>query len=583
MKYRLVLLLLASAVITVLIAVSRPARALLSASADQGAAPPPRTSASAPLPRPDNSISAAPGSSSSAPNADLRAILPSLSTPPNDWRHYNPARLTVSPTPGAAFEFERTDFKPGGAHGEFTVWTGRNPDNPGATLIGVAHDRGWSGTLSLPGASEYRIDVQEGTVTVTPKIRGYCEPVVAHSETSAAIEHLPAAHSDSAVASADEISVVDVLFFYGDDIVKRYGETNAQRSVELEAVSQLERANQILIQSKITTLQWRFLGAERVPTYAKPDNISDDLRLFAYSNNPVGQFAQSRVAALGADQAVLYITERRSQSPNTDGIANAPGHHSVVLIQADAQTTTHELAHNFGCLHDRRTDSVPDNNDRYHYGHRFTFRNRDSGTVMSYAPYSLPYFSNPEVQVDSSVIVFGTSEKIPLGIPAGQPRAADNARHLRERAKSMANTRASADAPRITAQPRSATVAAGSPFSLSVTASGPGLAYQWSKDGAALPGATSATYSKNNSASTDAGSYTVTVSNSAGRVVSNAATVNITAAPAPSAPSSSPVTSPPSSGSSGGGGGGAPSLWFLGAVTLLTALRLFRRHARPRE
>lgn len=584
MKYRLVLLLLTAATLAVLIAASRPAASL----PQGGAALSPRSSTHAshlsPRTSPAPGSLSTPATAAAPASLALRSILPALPAAPVDWRNYNPARLTISPTPGVVFEFDRTDFKIAGVHGEFTVWTGRNPDNPGATLIGVGHDRGWSGTLSLPGASEYRIDIQEGAVTVTPKIRAYCEPVVALSDTSGVLEHLPATAPDSIIAAADEVSVVDVLFFYGDDIVKRYGDANAQRSVEVEAVSQLERANQILIQSKVTTLQWRFLGAERVPTYAKPDNIADDLRLFAYSNNPVGQFAQSRVAAVGADQAVLYITDRRSGSPNTGGIANAPGHHSVVLIQADAQTTAHELAHNFGCLHDRRTDSVPDNNGRYHYGHRFTFRNRDSGTVMSYAPYALPYFSNPEVQVDSSVIVFGTSEKITLGVPADQPRAADNARQLRERAKSMANTRTSADRPRITDQPRSATIAAGQPFSLRVTATGPGLAYQWSKDGAALPSATSAAYSKTNSASTDAGSYTVTVSNSAGRVVSNAATLNVTAAPTPSAPSSSPITTPAPSpaSSSGGGGGGAPSVWFLLASALLTVARLFGCRSRQR-
>lgn len=586
MKHRLVLLLAVAAFLALI-------AGLYSSSHEKVAAAPlpslSRTTTPARLPA--RLASAAPSSSrpapvstarlDSPPTAALHAVLPSLDATPSDWRTYNPAHLTVSPAPGVVFEFDRTDFKPAGVHGEFTVWTGRNPDNPGATLIGVAHDRGWSGTLSIPGADEYRIEVRVDSITVAPKIRGICEPVVALSDSSNPLEHLPASDSTSSPTAADEIHVVDVLFFYGDDVVKRYGDANAQRSVELEAVSQIERANQILLQSKVATLQWRFLGAERVPVYAKPANIADDLRLFAYANNPVGQFAQSRVAALGADQAVLYITDRRSASPNTGGIANTPGHHSVVLIQADAQTTAHELAHNFGCLHDRRTDSVPDNNGRYNYGHRFSFRNRDSGTVMSYAPYALPYFSNPDVQIDSSVVVFGTSEKLTLGVPAGQPRAADNARHLRERAKSMADSRASADAPRITAQPRSASVLAGHPFSLGVTATGPGLAYQWSKDGVALPGATSATYSKSNSETADAGSYTVTVSNRAGRVISNAATLKVTV-PSTSSPSSSPVTSPTPTTSSSGGGGGAPSLWFLLASAFLAALRFFRRRS-PRD
>lgn len=583
MKYRLVLpILLSAATIAALIAFSRPTSAPTNTSlpafvptSSGGAVPPPRHSAR-------NSQNAEPSTPSrpTLPAPAVRAVLPALSFVPSDWRNYNPDHLTVSPSPDATFEFERIAFKPGGPNNEFTVWTGRNPDNPGASLIGVAHDRGWTGTLSLPDATEYRIDVHDDIVSVIPKIRGICEPVVALSEGTQVIDHADLAATGPATAAAEQVHVVDVLFFYGDDVVRRYGETNAQRSVELEAVSQIERANRILEQSEISTLQWRFLAAERVPAYAKPDNMADDLRVFAYSNNPVGQFVQSRVSALGADQAVLYLSDRRNQSPNTAGIANTPGHHSVVLIQADAQTTTHELAHNFGCHHDRRTDSVPDNNGRHHYGHRFTYRNRDSGTVMSYAPYALPYFSNPELQIDSSLVVFGTSEKLTLGVAAGQPRAADNARHLRERAKSMADTRTSADAPRITAQPRSATVIAGQPFSLTVTANGAGLAYQWSKDGAAIPGATSAAYSKSNSETSDAGSYTVTVSNSAGRVVSSAAALAITH-PAPSTSASS--APPPSANTGGGGGGGgAPSIWFLAALALLTTLRQLRSHKRER-
>ena len=90
-------------------------------------------------------------------------------------------------------------------------------------------------------------------------------------------------------------------------------------------------------------------------------------------------------------------------------------------------------------------------------------------------------------------------------------------------------------APTITSQPVSITLPIGQTASFSVTASGSGpLSYQWKKSGSAIAGATSATFSL--AASTaNAGSFSVTVSNSAGSVTSNAAVLAVTAAAASSA------------------------------------------------
>jgi hypothetical protein len=85
----------------------------------------------------------------------------------------------------------------------------------------------------------------------------------------------------------------------------------------------------------------------------------------------------------------------------------------------------------------------------------------------------------------------------------------------------------------ITAQPASVTLNAGSPLSLSVTATGTGpLVYQWYKDTVAISGATAATYSVASAALSHWGSYTVKVTNAQGAVTSVAASVLIAAAPA---------------------------------------------------
>ena len=82
--------------------------------------------------------------------------------------------------------------------------------------------------------------------------------------------------------------------------------------------------------------------------------------------------------------------------------------------------------------------------------------------------------------------------------------------------------------PRITTQPLSQTVSTGTTATLIVVASGsPAPTYQWYLDGVLLPGATNATRTIANVQAANAGAYTVTVANTAGTVVSTAATVKI--------------------------------------------------------
>jgi hypothetical protein len=87
-------------------------------------------------------------------------------------------------------------------------------------------------------------------------------------------------------------------------------------------------------------------------------------------------------------------------------------------------------------------------------------------------------------------------------------------------------------APSITTQPTSQTVTAGQAATFSVAASGTApLSYQWQKNGTAISGATSATYTTPATATSDGGSqFSVLVSNSTGSVTSNTATLTVNAA-----------------------------------------------------
>lgn len=85
--------------------------------------------------------------------------------------------------------------------------------------------------------------------------------------------------------------------------------------------------------------------------------------------------------------------------------------------------------------------------------------------------------------------------------------------------------------PAITQQPTNKTVNEGGTLTLSVIATN-ATGYQWKKDGEDISSATSATYTKQSVAPSDAGSYTCVVSGEAGTsVTSDAATVTVNALP----------------------------------------------------
>ncbi|MDO8469716.1 MAG: immunoglobulin domain-containing protein [bacterium] len=82
-------------------------------------------------------------------------------------------------------------------------------------------------------------------------------------------------------------------------------------------------------------------------------------------------------------------------------------------------------------------------------------------------------------------------------------------------------------APTITVHPQPQIVSASQTAAFSVIATGTApLSYQWKKDGVTV-GTNSNTLSITNAQATDAGSYTVTVSNAAGSITSNAATLTV--------------------------------------------------------
>ncbi len=105
-------------------------------------------------------------------------------------------------------------------------------------------------------------------------------------------------------------------------------------------------------------------------------------------------------------------------------------------------------------------------------------------------------------------------------------------------------------APSITTPPADLTVTAPAPAAFSVVAAGDApLSYQWRRNGADIPGATSAAYTLNPTTGSDTGAtFDVVVTNGAGLATSTAATLTVNPAPVPPSittePGSLTVTAP---------------------------------------
>ncbi|HWA26467.1 MAG TPA: hypothetical protein VG734_12475 [Lacunisphaera sp.] len=123
-----------------------------------------------------------------------------------------------------------------------------------------------------------------------------------------------------------------------------------------------------------------------------------------------------------------------------------------------------------------------------------------------------------------------------------------------------------------------ALAATGGTVAFSVIAAGSApLSYQWLFNGNPIAGATGTSHMLTSVTAAQAGTYSVTVSNSAGSVTSNGASLTV-AASAPVQPPTPTPTPAPTPSSGGGGGGGAPSIWFVAMLAGLGGARSAVRH-----
>jgi hypothetical protein len=133
--------------------------------------------------------------------------------------------------------------------------------------------------------------------------------------------------------------------------------------------------------------------------------------------------------ACNADLVCLLVENSDGPSGIAVQTANATNAYSVVQGEyaVGNYVFAHELAHNFGCQHDRPDANTPGVYP-YSYGWFFQADGEVYGTVMSYPGQRIPYFSNP------SVSYLG----VPTGVASGT-NAANNAQTLNLRVQTVSD------------------------------------------------------------------------------------------------------------------------------------------------
>jgi hypothetical protein len=241
---------------------------------------------------------------------------------------------------------------------------------------------------------------------------------------------------------ADDGTRIDIMVLYTVGMANAY--TGSQIDTRIQYL--IDQANLALSNSQITT-QLNLVHSQMV-NY--PDDSAGDMNaaLDDLTDN-VGVF--SNLEALrtlyGADQVTLlrrFVDEGCGLAWLLQQSGDPAYAYSVVHdgsktdnsgVFCSELTFIHELGHNLGCQHDRaNASSIP----IYPYSYGYQDPDRVFRTVMAYdCVYPgcprIPYFSNPDL----------TYLGRPVGIPEGDPKAADNARTINSTRAAMAAYRAS--------------------------------------------------------------------------------------------------------------------------------------------
>lgn len=230
----------------------------------------------------------------------------------------------------------------------------------------------------------------------------------------------------SGVLAQQPAHVVDLLVLRDQDVVNRAGGVEAFEQLSAAATA---RAN-LVFQNSGANVRLRLAGVDRFTWSSWPDDGHRRLLAQAADLPELNRLRDAHAADL-----VCWVSEWNNGG-QINGLRGPSAEHAfsaITLGALQAGLLPAALAPNFGCQASRGNTT---NLAALPYGYGFTFPLDAStyGTIESGAPFRVPLFSSPALRYRG----------LALGIPEGQPNAADNVRVLNLTAPVVARFRGAA-------------------------------------------------------------------------------------------------------------------------------------------